>query len=179
MHRIRSLGLTLLVLSSVGSGCEATTERRPTPQTTPRDKAALFGDPSLVPTRSGERARRELGLAHEVSAALELLPTVLESNVSVESERVMVVLRGRAQTDADQLGAHARTIAGQIVGPHASIEVLVELEATPASPPPSPVPALPWPLAIGLLGLGFCTGVVVERVRRIRAASHRPVRRRR
>jgi len=186
MHRARRLGLALLALSSLASGCEAPTEPRRTPTTAPTDKAALFGDPSLVPTRDGERARRELGLAQEVAVALELLPTVVETTVSVESddtgaasERVMVVMRGRADADADRLGAQARTIARQVVGPRASIEVLVELEATASSPSPSNVPSLPWPLAIGLLGLGFCTGVVVERARRIRAASHRPSRRRR
>lgn len=162
-------------------GCEAEDAQRPGPAAPPVDKAALFGDPTLVPTRAGERARRELSLAQPIHAAIELLPAVHRTEIDVElpaatdpsPPRVLAVLQIDDAGDPTAVERDARRIAQQVVGLDASVEVVTISEATPA---PIPTPAPPrWPLVIGLLGLGFCSGVLVERVRRARGL--RPPRR--
>jgi len=168
----------VLLAAVAGSGCaEDPPPPRPLPTRAAPDKAALFGDPSLVPTRDGERARRELGQAQEIAAALGVLPAVDDARVDVElgsastePTRVLVVVRGQARAPRDALTEQARTIARQVVGAEASVEVLVEL--LPASPTPEP-PPLRWPLALALLGLGFSGGVLIDRAARARRLGAR------
>ncbi len=59
--RAAALGLLLLA-------CEAPVAPPASPPAP--DKRALYGDPALVPTRAGERAREELALAGSVAAAV-------------------------------------------------------------------------------------------------------------
>ncbi len=147
--------------------------RRPSPSARrTADKAALFGDPSLVPTRAGERAREEVAMAREIEHALQVLPAVHGARANVELEpaagdpaagiRAMVVIHADSQAEA--LDDQATTITRGIVGPAATVDVVLQ-----ASPAPPPAPSAPiWPLVLGLLGLGFFAGVLAERARRLR-----------
>lgn len=168
-----------IALALLLGGCDAPAAPRPAPSTGRSiDKAALYGDPSLVPTRAGERAREELGLAQAIARALELLAGVEQARVDVElprrgvdaPARVLAVLRRRSADDPAPLRARARRIATAVVGPDTVVEVIVGS----APPAPSPAPArMPWPLILGVLGLGFFAGTLVERARRIRRTPSR------
>lgn len=185
MHGSARLALASLLLAL---GCAApASPRREAAGRGPADKAALYGDASLVPTREGEHARREVAVAQEIEQAIAVLPQVARTRVNVElparatagvgldprhgppepDPRVLVVVAGDPGTDATALPARIRTIALAVVGPTAAVEVLVE--PTPAPAPP----ALPtrWPLLLGVLGLGFFVGVLLERLRLLRRAA--------
>ncbi len=174
MHRpVRILALASLWLALA---CEApAAPRGPGPAPRRADKAALFGDPSLVPTREGEQARREIALAQEIERALAVLPSVVEARVDVElppratrgRPRVLAVVRGAVDADESSLPARVLTVAHAVVGPEAAVEVMVERSPAPDRRPEEP---LPWALGLGVLGLGFFAGVLLERTRKLRGA---------
>lgn len=179
-HRMRLLALaTLPIVLGCGSP-EPARSRVPTRGAS--DKAALFGDASLVPTRQGERAREEVALAQEIEQALDVLPSVARARVDVElperpadaSPRVLAVISGDAGADAAALTTQTRTIAQAVVGPSAAVEVVAE--PIPAAAPAAPTVPLRWPLLLGVLGLGFFGGMLLERIRGLRRAI--PARRR-
>lgn len=166
-------------------GCGASEPARSrVPDRAAADKAALFADASLVPTRQGERARREVALAQEIEQALGVLPSVARARVDVElperptdaSPRVLAVISGDVGADAAALTTRARTIAHAVMGPAAAVEVVAE-PIPAANPEPDP-PAVPlrWPLLLAVLGLGFFGGMLLERIRGLRRAA--PARRR-
>jgi hypothetical protein len=132
------------------------------------DKARLFGDPGLVPTREGERARRELALAGQIRRALVDLSDVESASVDVElaspPTRVLVALAASTTEDERlaRLEHYANEAASAVVGEPAEVTVLID-----ASPAPEPVGggAPPLPLALALLGLGVSGGIAVERWR--------------
>jgi hypothetical protein len=166
------LGIGLLSTSTVDVvGCGETPVRTHPPAPRP-DKAALFGDPGLVPTRAGERARLELSRAGEIERGIALLPDVDAVRVDVRIDDdartvgLVAVVRGVAGSDADAIEATARNIATGVLGPGlpADARFVVEAAAVDA-PPPTPRPA--WPLLLALLGLGLSGGVAFERSRRI------------
>lgn len=167
-----AVGVVALLLAV---GCEARPRARPRAPAAAADKAALFGDPSLVPTREGERARREVALAQEIERALAVLPAVLGARANVElpspgiagPPRVLAVVLAAPDADAPAVTAQARAIAHAVVGPAAVLEVVVEPSPAVAA---SPTPRTPWPLLLGMLGLGLCIGTLVERARRLRRA---------
>lgn len=175
--RVRTWLLTLATLP-LWLGCgSAEPARSRVPIRGASDKAALFGDASLVPTRAGERARREVALAQEIEQALGVLPSVAQARVDVElperpadaSPRVLAVVSGDPGADATALATRARTIAHAVMGPAAAVEVVAEPVATPAPAPP--IVPLRWPLLLGVLGLGFFGGVLLERIRGLRRAT--------
>jgi hypothetical protein len=138
------------------------------------DKRALYGDPGLVPTRAGERARQELALAASVTAALRARagegPLAVEVRLPAGGDPGAAVITGELAL----AGATATRIAEGVLGPWSAGRVQLEL-AAPASPPrdePEPTTragARPgWPLALALLGLGLSAGVSIERLRRRR-----------
>lgn len=171
----RRIAVAAPLLLLAPGGCEGS-RPRPTPApATAADKAALFGDPSLVPTREGERARRELALAQEIEQAIDMLPSVARARVDVELSdgeraeppRVLAVVLGQPGAELDALAARVRKIAHAVTGPGAAVEVV----ASPSPDPTSPPPERPWwPLLLGVLGLGWCGGTLVERARRLRRA---------
>lgn len=173
MHRIV---VRLVLVGLVGStGCEARDPPRSPRSKELADKAALFGDPTLVPTREGERARRELALAQEIEQAIDLLPQVSRARVDVElplrgasgPTRVLAVVLAKPSLepslDPDDLGSHVRAIAFAVAGPAAAVEVVLETSPGPMAPPRQ----APWPLLLGVLGLGLCGGTLLERARRL------------
>lgn len=155
-------------------GCEApSAPRRPGSTEAPADKAALFGDPSLVPTRQGEHARREVALAQEIERAIEVLPSVDEARVDVElppaaaQPRVLAVVRGTPHADQSSSTSRIVTIAHTVIGSQAAVEVVMETSrAAPRVDEPSR-----WPLVLAVLGLGFFSGMLLERARRLRRPS--------
>lgn len=136
----------------------------PRPPPTPRaaDKASLFGDPTLVPTRDGEAARRELAMAGEVAAALRATGWLDHVHVDVElaDDRTRVLVAGRrtatAPSDLEQrLHAAVTTVCSE----------RAELTTTIGDgPPPSPARALDLPLGLALLGLGGSVALSLDRL---------------
>jgi hypothetical protein len=140
--------------------CEAPAARapsRPTP-----DKRALYGDPSLVPTRAGERAREELALAGSIEAAVraraEVGALAVEVRLPAGEDPGAVVIAGQVALAAE---AVVRITEG-VAGPWSAGRVQVELGPAPtlADEPPSRVG---WALALALIGLGAAAGVTLDR----------------
>ncbi len=139
------------------------------------DKAALFGDPALVPTREGEHARREIASAQELRAALELLHAVERARVTVDLsdrgtvESAVVVVRARSERDREPLRAQTRDLAvamlGDSLGDGLRVEISAPDHATPLPENPQRGPRLPLLLAV--LGLGFSLGVSFDRSRKV------------
>lgn len=164
-----ALALSILGLCSVlaAPACAAG-EREPRPEPLP-DKAALFGDPGLVPTRAGERARRELALAGELRASLSALG-FRELHVSVTLEpRPRVGVSGRLPQDLADEGraveAKIVTLARSLIADLEPADVHLWLREPPRQPeaPPRRLPLLG--LGLALLALGISLGVSIERAR--------------
>jgi hypothetical protein len=153
----------LLAIALIGA-CEA--EPRPRTADGPTGKLELFGDPSLVPTREGERIRRELAIAGELEQALLELG-LATAHVDVElREPAAVVVIARAGSEP---GPTQTEIANLV---HALVELEptnLQLHVLPAKLEP-PVPERRfdgWTVALLLtaLGLGGCLGILGERLR--------------
>ncbi len=159
---------SLLVLACL-AGCGEPPSPRSRPQRGPSDKAALYGDAALLPTRAGERARAEVAVAEEVRVAIETLHPVDRARVAVTFDAAdqpasgSVVIRGRADADREALERAATGIARGIMGPLATLEVEVSLPT--AAAPEAPAPRRPL-LLFAVLGLGFSAGLVFDRARR-------------
>lgn len=152
---LQTAGLGLLLLA-----CEAPAARvgaRPTP-----DKRSLYGDPSLVPTRAGERAREELALAGSIEAAVRARAGVgalaVEVRLPTGTDPGAVVIAGQVALAAEGVAR----IAEGVVGPWSTGRVQVELGPAPtlADEPPRRVG---WALALALIGLGAAAGVTLDR----------------
>jgi hypothetical protein len=163
---MRRVLLGLLVLGWAACADE------PVPRRSERalDKAALFGDPGLVPTREGEQARREAARAGEIRAAVELLSGVDAARVDVESggddTRVLVVVRlDDAQAQQEVIEASHRII-DTVLGSE-GVHTVVEVSTPPPDATPEPTPRTVWPFALAVLGLGFSLGVTFDRARRL------------
>lgn len=136
----------------------------PVPPPSVPDKASVFGSALLVPTPEGERARTELAVAGEIQASLANLATAHDVHVSVRLAppcRVIVSLRA-APADVQALEAAVRTVAPALSGCE---EAPVLLMAPRAPMPDDASRGIPWPLALSLLSLGVCLGLIVERLR--------------
>ncbi len=134
------------------------------------DKAALYGDPGLVPTREGEQARREAAQAGEIRAAVELLAGVESARVDVESDdagtRAVVVVRLHDEDAREDVRASTQRIVEAVLGPD-DLETVIELGSPRVEAPLEPTPRTTWPIAIAVLGLGFSLGVTFDRARRL------------
>ncbi|MBX7081463.1 MAG: hypothetical protein K1X88_19845, partial [Nannocystaceae bacterium] len=134
------------------------------------DKAALFGDPTLVPTRHGERARLELAAAGEITRAL--LATGRLASVHVDVERsdagARVLIAGRWAPGHDAADAEIVAVVHAVVG--ASAEVALALTPAAAASPVGAAPAGPpvLPLLLAAMGLGASGGVLLDRIARRR-----------
>jgi hypothetical protein len=137
---------------------------RPGPTRTRVAKGSVFGDAALVPTREGERARRELATAGQIERAIATLPIVAQVTTDVGTQAsgdlraVVVVALRRPADDA----AHLRAIIDGLAASIAGGPVHVVIEPPPPTQPAAPVP---WLLVLGLLGLGVSLGVAAERLR--------------
>ncbi|MEX1366716.1 MAG: hypothetical protein AB1Z98_26555 [Nannocystaceae bacterium] len=173
----------ILVLATlVTAACDESRPRRAeAPRTDRGDKQALFGDPTLLPTREGERARAEVSMAREIEQAISVLPAAASSRVDVElsrrgverAPRVIAVVRGQPTAQTEALREQVATIVLAVAGPDADARLVVE---PGGSPLPEPTRPPSWMLLMGVLGLGLCAGILVERIRQLRASSRPPTR---
>lgn len=167
-----------LLAALVLSACAAPTPRSP-PQAH-ADKEALYGDPGLMPTREGERRRREIAYASEIDGALALLP-VREHHVDVElaadpnaPPRILIVATVGPGAPTD-LPDRIRTVVDTVVGPVPDPGPTLILSAAPAGGDEGPTPApVTWLLSLALLGFGFNLGIAYDRARRRRVRSSTP-----
>lgn len=167
--------LPALIVAAVcaASACtaEPTQRRQPTPRAS--DKAALYGDAALLPTRAGERARNEVALAEEIRVALESLHAVERARVTVATgERgvprsAAVVLRARRSTQPEALTASATRISRAALGtPDLTVEVEVSTPDISEASPEGPRDETPSPaLLFGVLGLGISLGLTFDRAK--------------
>jgi hypothetical protein len=162
--RVRRLVVAMLAFTCVG--CPAAPERPELPRRAV-DKQSLYGDAGLVPTREGERIRRELALAGELHHALEQLGlTGVHVDVELRDPAGVIVV-GRADPSADvgQLEVTIDEFARVLVPDVTTVQVRLLQTEIPAEPPaPAPTDARHWLLALACLGLGLSLGVTFERV---------------
>lgn len=169
-----------LLVGSCASDPDATA---PPLRSAAADKNRLFGDPGLVPTREGERARTELARAGEIERAIRILPGVEDVGVDVELgadatlQSAVVVIRTSSDTAERNQEAAQRIVRG-VLGPEglAATEIVVKSPPAPETLGPTGVPTLP--LALALLGLGVSAGITLERGRRLWIRRHGRRRRR-
>jgi hypothetical protein len=163
----------LAVALFLAAACDPATPR---PSPPAPDKAQIYGDPALVPTREGEWARREVALAGELEGQLAVAPGVQRARVSVRSlpERpasIAVDVRVDPGADPAPIEARARKL-GQLLLPGGEVDVAVH--AGPPAPPPedrnTPL------LVLAVLGLGVSAGLAIERARVRRRSGQRLLR---
>lgn len=154
----------------------------PTPQRRPPDKAALFGDPTLVPTRQGEAARLELARSGEITAALRATGWIDDVRVDVEhpetevrapSVVAHVVVAGRRNaTSPVDLDDRVRAVVAGICAGDTAV-TLALAEAPTADEPRERPRDLPRTLALGLalFGLGASLSLFADRAWRRRRRS--------
>lgn len=129
------------------------------------DKAALYGDPTLVPTREGEAARRELALAAELERVLAATGWIdrVRVDVEVQGDTTIVVVGGARSPRAPfDLEPQVTGATHALVGPRANVTMLLG----DADPPSEP--RLQLPLALALLGLGASVALSLDRLWRRR-----------
>ncbi len=146
------------------------------PREATSDKRALYGDPGLVPTQAGERARQELALAASVAAALrartEVTALAVEVRVPTPGDPGAAVITGEMPLD----GATVTRIAEGVLGAWSAGRVQIELTPPAGAVEREVPPASPgrgwqgWALALALVGLGASAGVSIERLRQRRAS---------
>lgn len=129
------------------------------------DKAALYGDPALVPTRAGERAREELALAAAVAAAVgahaDGHAPVVEVRLPAGTDGGAVVVAGALALAPDEVVR----VAEAVVGPWSVGRVAVFVRAGAPARPAAPA-GVDWRLAAALVGFGASAGIAVDRLRR-------------
>jgi hypothetical protein len=158
---VRRIALAVVVI--VCGACPA--PQRPAVPTRTLDKQALYGDAGLVPTREGERVRRELALAGELQqVVLQLGLAAVHVDVELnDPPGVIVIARADPEADAESLEATITRFAHVIVPDATTVHVELRLEQgseRPAQPDGGP----PWAIALACLGLGLSLGVTVERL---------------
>ncbi|MDC0715256.1 hypothetical protein [Nannocystis bainbridge] len=135
-----------------------------------RGKRELFGDPALVPTRAGERAREELALADAVAASLQALGAealAVEVRLPGADDPGAVVVAGLAPPGWD--AAATTALVGELCGTWSAGRVRVAWRgAAPSGPAEGP---RDLPLLFALVGLGAAGGVTLDRALRRRARS--------
>jgi len=132
------------------------------------DKQALYGDPALVPTRAGERAREELARAASVAAAVRARAgagaLAVEVRLPAGEDPGAVVVTGEVALAAEDVAR----IAEGVVGPWSAGRVQVELGpavelGSGAARVDDPPARSGWALALALIGLGAAGGVALDR----------------
>jgi hypothetical protein len=135
-----------------------------------RGKAEVFGDASLIPTRAGERARRELAISGELERALTRLG-LAEVHVDVELHGddqppalvvIATVQAGEGPSEAEIL-ALGRALIPTLTPAHLQLWLRPALADAPGQPPRPR--ERPWALLLTCLGLGLSLGVTGERIR--------------
>jgi hypothetical protein len=156
-----------LCLGLLVTACEARTIERPSPAAV--DKAAVFGSAELVPTREGERVRRELAIAGSLEQALARLG-LGPAHVDVELREpvtVIVIATLPEPGEVERAEASVAELVGAMVPSHEPAELHVwwrpALVEAPASAPDRTWTR--WALLLCCVGLGLSLGVGTERLR--------------
>ena len=167
--RLASISLAP-ALAVLVAACGAPAPEPATQPTTPighPDKRSLYADAGLIPTREGERIRRELALAGEIHTGLELLglgPAHVDVHLGDEPSAV-IVAQIDPRADATALEARAAALATASIPGLTRDEVRVWLHPRAHAGSESAREPTPWALALTCLGLGLSLGVTLERVR--------------
>jgi type III secretory pathway lipoprotein EscJ len=162
-----STARALLFVSMIACSCEARPHPRPGPA--PLDKQAMFGSASLVPTREGERARRELAIAGELEQALaelELGPAHVDVELR-EPVAVIVIAREHDDRSADEaqvaIAALARAMVPELEP--GNLHVWLQPASTQTTAPERAPSWRSAALMLACLGLGLSLGITGERLR--------------
>jgi hypothetical protein len=149
------------------AACSERSDTAPRPSTAAPDKAKLFGDPVLVPTRAGEAARDELAAAGEIAAAITAAEWIDDVHVDVE-DRTRVVIAGRIATATDDavLRADLRRVVDAVLGPDEARTLVLALGRTPDHPEPRDRGLVP--LLFAAMGFGASAGIAIDRALRRR-----------
>ncbi len=166
----------LLVVVLLATACGEPASPRQTPVRRASDKAALYGDAALLPTRAGERARAEIALAEEVRVAVETLHDVERARVTVTSKSgdtpasAALVVRTRSDSVKTEVRAATTRIARATLG--RDTELTVEVTAPQADVPVEDTPSPRRPLVLfAVLGLGISLGLTFDRTRKLLRSS--------
>lgn len=172
---------------------------RPAPRAAGPDKASLFGDPALMPTRAAEHARRELAVAGQLESLMRMHPGITEVRADVTlpppaafgrralTTHARATVVALASRPSPALRTEATAIARGVLGEGAGLTLTVTdphpgdatstTDGERGGDPPRR--DLDLPLALALLGLGASLGVTLDRawarrrLRRLRRASGR------
>ncbi|MGH1343175.1 MAG: hypothetical protein ACRBN8_16575 [Nannocystales bacterium] len=160
----------VVVAAFAAGGCGDEPTRRPQPTPRASDKAALYADAALLPTRAGEKARNEVALAEEIRVALETLHGVERARVTVATDQAgaahsaAIVIRSRTGIAPDPLTNSATQLSRAAVGV-TDLEVHVQVSAPSVDEASKEVPDgnAPPALLFGVLGLGISLGLTFDR----------------
>lgn len=136
-------------------GCVPTEPRRAASEP---DKRELFGDAGLVPTREGERIRRELALADEVERLLARADVPASVTVSLVEPASAVVVAQAGELATIQAVASAALPELEDSRIHVTI---APTKGAPRDDEPGERGSIP--ALILTLGLGLALGVALER----------------
>jgi hypothetical protein len=133
---------------------------RPAPRA--RTKQQLYGDPALVPTRAGERAREELARAGAVASGLAALgaeDVAVEVRLPLADDPGAVVVAGRAPPGRAE--PEIRALIAALCGPWSAGVTRLAWRAEGQGGRGGELP-----LSLALLGLGASAGITLDRLRR-------------
>jgi len=172
-----TVGLLVMTLAACAPP-PSPTESAPPGRGGKASKEALFGDPSLVPTRAGERARVEIALARTIEEHLAEDPQLTAVRVHVASAdgkgegpaQVVISFQGPHGGAQDQ-EERARELALGILGDREANLTIDRIEAPRGAQVLSPAQVRPLSiiLALALLALGASAGISIDRLRRRRS----------
>lgn len=153
---------TWVLLGTLASACEA--EHHPGET----GKRAMFGDPGLLPTREGERARRELAIAGELERAIAGLGfTAVRVDVELREPVDVIVVAHRPPTELPAPEAAitelARAIIPELAAEHLHLRLLAPEPAQAGPEHPSGLQL--WALMLACIGFGLSLGMLGERLR--------------
>ena len=157
-------GAPALVGAVLVGGCG--TPDRPTRSADAPDKAEIYGDAVLVPTRAGEAARDELAAAGEIAAAIRAARWIEDVHVDVEGTR-RVVIAGRVAADADEptLRDDVTAVVDAVLGEDDARALVIAVGRIPDEPMHER-PMLP--LVLVAIGFGASAGIAIDRALRRR-----------
>ena len=169
-----SFALPLLVLAACGPRAPDDPRAKAvvdSPGAAAPDKARLFGDPTLVPTREGERARLELAAAGEIAAAIVATDRLRGIHVDVEFEAdgAHVVVAGRRAQPGDDAEPAIAAIAQAVLAAHAPVHLTFAIAEPSSTPAPDATDTAPprgrtAALAVAAMGLGASLAVFLDRL---------------
>ncbi len=162
MHRWSARVLVGVALSG---GCRDVDAPAPRTSVAP-DKAEIYGDAVLVPTRAGEAARAELAAAGEIAAAIRAAGWIDDVHVDVEAAgRVVIAGRIGASVDADALRDDVTTVIDGVLG--ANDERTLVLAVGREHDAPTRERRM-IPLVLAAIGFGASAGIAIDRALRRR-----------